>query len=216
MPFDPSRKIDPQLIAGFLSAITSFGGTFDAKAKLRVLDYQGFKILMEETEHCRHALMVEGEENPQIDDLFNRFIFEFESKYGIELANFKGDMTPYASSGDIIQRVFLVEGESQATKVETKRTAAKPVQRPEKPAGAIPGVTQQQHFYCGTCQKWSDIPQGARITGTEKCPTCSQALYIVLSCKACGNSVVRYTSELESFNKNPPPCEKCGKQISVQ
>ncbi|MBN2152159.1 MAG: PKD domain-containing protein, partial [Candidatus Lokiarchaeota archaeon] len=161
MPFDPLKKIDPQLIAGFLSAITSFGGTFDEKARLRVLDYQGFKILMEETEHCRHALMLEGEQNAQISDLFNRFIFEFENKYGNQLASFKGDVTLYTTAGDVIASVFQVQGGSTAA-VEVVKPA--PAKRPEKPAQAAPAAALQ-HFYCGTCQKWSDIPQGAKVTG---------------------------------------------------
>jgi PKD repeat protein len=215
VPFDPLKKIDPQLISGFLSAITSFGGTFDAKAKLRVLDYQGFKILMEETEHCRHALMVEGEANDQIDDIFSQFIFEFENKYANEIASFRGDVTPYVTSGDIMQKVFQVNIESTSSVIETAGPATASEQQPQKPAEAAPAVTLQ-HLYCGTCQKWIDIPQGVQVTGSEKCETCSQPLYIVLSCNACGNSVVRFTSELGGFNKSPPACEKCRKPMHVQ
>nr|MDO8111940.1 PKD domain-containing protein [Candidatus Sigynarchaeota archaeon] len=220
------KHFDPQLIAGFISAITSFGGTFDEKAKLRVLDYQGFKILMEETEYCRHALLFEGDLNDQVSDLFNQFIMEFEAKYGSQLASFRGDLTPYASSGDVIQKVFQVEGESLAAQVQTKPT---PVQRPTKPvattqqqAAATPQPAQtqpaqvQQHLYCGTCQKWIDITAGQQITGDEKCDACGQPLYIVLGCKKCGNSIVRYGSEFNAFTKTPPPCEKCGNPMSIQ
>ncbi|HME52631.1 MAG TPA: hypothetical protein VKM55_10460, partial [Candidatus Lokiarchaeia archaeon] len=100
---------DPQLIAGFLSAITSFGSEIQADAKLRVLEYQSFKILMEETDQCTYALLLEGDLIQQIKDLYHQFIFAFETAYSDDLGKFDGEITPFRSANELIKNIFSVD-----------------------------------------------------------------------------------------------------------
>nr|MDO8116952.1 PKD domain-containing protein [Candidatus Sigynarchaeota archaeon] len=100
------KKIDPQLISGFLSAISTFGSEFDKGAKLRVLEYEQFKILMEETEYCRHALLFQGEMDDQMRDIYNNFIYTFDTTYSTQLTSFKGDITPYKGTNLFVKDIF--------------------------------------------------------------------------------------------------------------
>nr|MDO8111943.1 PKD domain-containing protein [Candidatus Sigynarchaeota archaeon] len=103
------KKFDPQLIAGFLSAITSFGGTFDSDAQLKVLEYQSFKILMEETPICRYALLFQGDFDNNLSQLYNAFISDFEAAFGGLLATFNGDATPFEIGSEIVERMFDIK-----------------------------------------------------------------------------------------------------------
>ncbi len=170
------KKIDPQLISGFLSAISSFGSEFDKGAKLRVLEYEQFKILMEETEYCRHALLFEGEMDDQMRDLYNNFIYTFDTTYNTKLVSFKGEITPFKDSGTFVKEIFNAKSlpDPETGMIASSNTGA-------ARAGGGPAVAAMEiALHCPHCNSsWPmTAEQFAMYKGKE------------ISCTNCGKNFI--------------------------
>jgi hypothetical protein len=110
-------KIDPQLVAGFISAITSIGGkNEDAKAKkkgaatkkasgLKELVYKEYRILMEDRGSYKFAILITGEAHDAVRSKVSGFINHFMEKYDKALKGWKGgkvDVLPFKDAGTMI------------------------------------------------------------------------------------------------------------------
>nr|MDO8118682.1 hypothetical protein [Candidatus Sigynarchaeota archaeon] len=140
-------KIDPQLISGFLSAITSFGGQFDEATKkktlapgtaakktsdLKELVYKEYRILMETSGPCKFAVLITGQTSKILSFKISQFIKHFMRTYDEALKDWKGNVRIFK---DVEKMVRLIFG---LTKVQPE--GAKPA-LPGKPAaeeGAMP------------------------------------------------------------------------------
>ncbi|MHA1891363.1 MAG: PKD domain-containing protein, partial [Promethearchaeota archaeon] len=215
--------IDPQLIAGFLSAISSFGGHLDKEARLRVLEYQKFKILIEETEHCRFALLFQDDLDDKLDEMFKQFIFKFETTFGDELNRFKGEISPFSRATELIKDVFKIStlpdyAKTQAASHLSHQASGSNINNQAHPTPERQQAkgTSQFHLYCGQCKKWFAHDTSKPITGTETCPNCGQPLYFIPRCPNCGHSVVKYLKDFKKFLQSPDKCEKCGAKMFIQ
>ncbi|MHA1891465.1 MAG: hypothetical protein ACTSYS_10795 [Promethearchaeota archaeon] len=203
-PFS-EKTIDPQLIAGFLSAIYSFGSSFEENAELRVLEYKDFKILMEETVTCRYALLFSGELDDTLNKLLKAFIGEFESKFRKQLQEFNGNVSVFNIASEIMQNIFKGKSsEVSAADAVSKKAMMK-----------AQGVSYF-HLYCPVCQKWYKRREGIKITGTETCKVCHQPLYFVPKCEKCGHTIIVNGRDYDSFKANPPKCDRCGGKMQIQ
>ncbi|MFX0100986.1 MAG: lamin tail domain-containing protein [Candidatus Hodarchaeota archaeon] len=210
--------IDPQLIAGFLSAISSFGGALDKEAELRVLEYKSFNILMEETVTCRYALLFTGDMNEKLNELLKAFMGEFESKYMDQLSKFQGDVSVFGLASELITNVFNIKTDTLRVK-SVKRVQKPGAAKPEKPARVELGKTKPEerfNLYCPICQNWTGWSTAKYTTGREECNKCHQPLFFVPKCKKCGHVVIHAVKELASWKGNPPKCEKCGGEFYIQ
>ncbi|MBD3185360.1 PKD domain-containing protein, partial [Candidatus Bathyarchaeota archaeon] len=194
------KTTDPQLIAGFISAISSFGGTFDKKAKLKVLEYQSFKIILEETLLASYALLFEGQMDERLKEHFSKFIMIFENKYQDEISGFRGDLTPFNDAGDITKRIFKIDRPLQQACISKKTKAH--------------GKTF--NLYCARCKEWKLQAPDTSIEGSETCTTCDSALYFVPRCYKCGHSILKPLEAFNAFKKDPETCEKCGGPMYIQ
>jgi len=97
-------NFDPQLIGGFISAITSFG-EFE-KYIPKVLEYLSFKVLFEETNTCQYLLLFEGDMDEMLSELLLTFIDAFESIFLQHLTEFDGDVSVFSTTSEIISDVF--------------------------------------------------------------------------------------------------------------
>jgi len=201
-------SIDPQLIAGFISAISSFGETFEKEARLKVLEYQSFKILLQESVVCKYALLFTGDLNPKLSELLNTFIGEFESKFRVSLSEFNGNISMFTMASEIMNNVFKmpVSAENIALKVGTIAKQPEP----------SPAVTMPFNLYCPLCEQWTVKPGNYRVTGSETCPKCNQSLYFVPKCDNCGNGFVKPVTEFNAFKNSSQVCEKCGNKMRIQ
>jgi hypothetical protein len=191
-------KFDPQLIAGFLSAISSFGGQFDEGAKLKTLEYHSFKILLEETKYLRHALLFQGNLDETLNHELKAFIIEFESVYKNHIANFRGELSYFKDAPSIIEKIFVPA---------SKKVAESKISQE---------IGHVFHLYCPTCQKWFMQAPDAMVWGNETCETCNSPLSFVPRCARCGNSFTRPVEEYNAFKKSSPLCDKCGAPLYIQ
>ncbi|MFW9818714.1 MAG: hypothetical protein ACFFE5_03810 [Candidatus Thorarchaeota archaeon] len=99
--------IDSDLISGFLQAISQFRseikkGSTATKGKEFEMDYGDFKIVIADGEFVRVALILEGSPSEKLKE--NQWLFteDFEKKFGSEIKNFTGDLTPFKTTDDLI------------------------------------------------------------------------------------------------------------------
>ncbi|MHA1371793.1 MAG: hypothetical protein ACTSWN_11865 [Promethearchaeota archaeon] len=107
-------EIDPQLIAGFLTAITSFGEQFtegdqtDKKSSsgLKELVYKEYRILMEQSGPCKFAILIKGANTDKLTFKISQFIKQFMLKYGYVFKNWGGSVRPFRDASQLVKLVF--------------------------------------------------------------------------------------------------------------
>ena len=117
------EKIDPQLISGFLSAITSFGGKFEEKtakkkkskkhvvaetppSDLKELVYKEYRILMETRRPCKFAVLIVGQATDILRSKVSEFIDHFMQTYGEALKDWKDDVRIFKDVHKIVALIF--------------------------------------------------------------------------------------------------------------
>ncbi len=106
------EEIDGDMIGGFLQAITNF--KYEIKDRQSrgeekesiLLDYRDYKILLEDGEYIRCALILNSEPSDNIKISQKEFISDFEGKYRDHLANFKGELDGFRGSIELIDKHF--------------------------------------------------------------------------------------------------------------
>ncbi|GAB4310387.1 MAG: hypothetical protein Kow0069_10520 [Promethearchaeota archaeon] len=108
--------LDPDLVSGFLQALTSFGSEITTrkaqapkgKTKGFLLDYEAFKILLVDGTHVRVGLILDGAPTEFIRARLATFTEKFEERYGGALAAFKGNLEPFKDAGAMIDDLLGV------------------------------------------------------------------------------------------------------------
>ncbi|OLS12446.1 MAG: hypothetical protein RBG13Loki_3950 [Promethearchaeota archaeon CR_4] len=109
-----SEKLDPNLISGFLTAMTSFQSEIGMKKKETsgkkgiILDYADFKILLEDGEFIRAALILEMDASETTKEALLRFIQRYEARYRKELVSWKGNLNELRGGENLIEDVFEI------------------------------------------------------------------------------------------------------------
>ncbi|MEX2755129.1 MAG: hypothetical protein Q6365_007015 [Candidatus Sigynarchaeota archaeon] len=104
--------IDESLVSGFLSAISSFGAEISTKMKkdlkggLEELSYQQFKIILDEGQHVRVALLLLRRPSDTLKERLRAFTIEFEKYFQTQVVNFKGEVLQDMAVTPVIERVF--------------------------------------------------------------------------------------------------------------
>ncbi|HME55444.1 MAG TPA: hypothetical protein VKM55_24765 [Candidatus Lokiarchaeia archaeon] len=153
------QKIDPQLISGFLSAITSFGGQFEdattkkkavkegastgkATSDLKELVYKEYRILMETSGPCKFAVLITGQTSKILTFKISQFIKHFMRTYDEALKDWKGNVRIFKDADKMVRLIFGLtkvqpEGGKPAAPAEKageEGEAPATEQQPQKPA----------------------------------------------------------------------------------
>ncbi|MBD3227603.1 MAG: hypothetical protein GF329_05380 [Candidatus Lokiarchaeota archaeon] len=111
------REFDPDLIAGFLTAIASFKDSSKIKGSLNpenqmesgfVLSYENFIILVSDGKYIRIALILDNKPSKRLTHKAKEFIKHYESKYKSELEIFDGLLKPFRNTNKDIEKIFEV------------------------------------------------------------------------------------------------------------
>jgi hypothetical protein len=110
------KQMDGDLISGFLQAITSFKyeikkrdkteGAADEIRESILLDYRDYKILLEDGEFIRFALVLNAEPSENLKESQNEFIEDFEQAYYDALKNFSGELRAFKNAVDLVNKHF--------------------------------------------------------------------------------------------------------------
>ncbi len=105
--------IDESLVSGFLSAISSFGAEISTKMKkdtksggLEELSYQQFKIILDEGQYVRVALLLLRRPSDTLKERLRKFTAEFEKHFQAQVANFRGEVLQDMVVTPVIEQVF--------------------------------------------------------------------------------------------------------------
>lgn len=101
-------RFDPQLIGGFLTAITQFGSELMGSRKLEELTYQKFKILIGEGNFIQVALILERNASEIMKASLNDFIKQIEERYWDYLARFEGQIEDLPEIFQIIESNYFI------------------------------------------------------------------------------------------------------------
>ncbi|GAB4329210.1 MAG: hypothetical protein Kow0069_36610 [Promethearchaeota archaeon] len=115
------KKVDGDLVGGFLQALTSFGSELAIEKRKAALaagegdrwggmlfDYHDFKILLAEGRHVRGGLILDGPPTERLRGELNRFLSFFEERYARYLENFTGELKPFADVDEHLEKYFHV------------------------------------------------------------------------------------------------------------
>jgi hypothetical protein len=171
-------KIDPQLISGFLSAITSFGGQFNEATKkkgaavatsagpakeqkstgsdLKELVYKEYRILMETSGPCKFAVLIAGQTSKVLTFKISQFVKHFMRTYDEVLKDWKGNVRVFKDVDKMVRLIFGL------TRVQ---------EGPEKPAPAQAGAKPAAGTVAPEAKPPSPPPAGSKASsGNQQRP----------------------------------------------
>lgn len=103
------EKIDSSLVSGFLHAITSFGSELAGmEGSLRLLEYRGFRISVQEGESIRAALILKEDPSHRLQEILKHFVRFFDTKYKVALQNFKGSVDIFSDANTLVDDFFEI------------------------------------------------------------------------------------------------------------
>ena len=100
------EEIDPQLISGFLSAVSSFGKEMDSQEALNEIQYGDKMLLLADGQYIRVALVLDKQASTILRQHLKEFIETFEKIYSSELPKWKGQIDLFKDTGDFVDGMF--------------------------------------------------------------------------------------------------------------
>jgi len=106
--FSAGSNVDADLISGFLTAIQDFGMEISRgeDSAMKKLAYKNFQIELEDGEHVKLALILQGVPIDYLNKKSKTFITEFEKEYQEHLANFTGNIQVFRSAEALVKQHF--------------------------------------------------------------------------------------------------------------
>lgn len=148
-------ELDPFLVSGFLSAISSFGTELSMSKKettMKKLTYEDFEIEIEDGEYVRAALLLQGKSTKFLLDRLLDFIQNFEEEFASVLIDWSGNMGIFKQASDLLLKIMpgikiypATEKELQSTITLPKPEAEEPLEEEISKKGT-PGVLKVVSF----------------------------------------------------------------------
>jgi E3 UFM1-protein ligase 1 len=100
---------DPDLVSGFLQAISSFGTEVSSQeAGLEEIKYQGFVVALSEGELIRSAFICNQSPESTLRSSIKYFTIKFEDEYRQNLTNWTGDISVFKNAPHLVEEFFKV------------------------------------------------------------------------------------------------------------
>ncbi|MBD3196698.1 MAG: hypothetical protein GF317_16700, partial [Candidatus Lokiarchaeota archaeon] len=102
------RRIDPDLVSGFLTAFMDFGGSLngDSNQVASKMEYKNFTIQIETGDHIIVALLAKYKPRSHTIEKLRELTRSFERKYIKEIIEFSGNIKPFSGAKQIISDIF--------------------------------------------------------------------------------------------------------------
>ncbi|MFX1479643.1 MAG: hypothetical protein ACFFCI_16090, partial [Promethearchaeota archaeon] len=101
-----SEEIDPELISGFISAISSFGKDLVCQEELNEITYGDKMLLLSDGEHIRVALVLSKKASAILRRNLKEFIGKFEEYYKEILPVWRGQLNLFRGGGSIVDEIL--------------------------------------------------------------------------------------------------------------
>ncbi|MFX0186863.1 MAG: hypothetical protein ACFE8A_03905 [Candidatus Hodarchaeota archaeon] len=100
------EEIDPELISGFLTAVSSFGREMDSQEALNEIQYGDKMLLLADGEYVRVALVLDKQASLFLRQHLKDFIDAFEIEYGQHLPEWRGQIDVFMDAGELVDVKF--------------------------------------------------------------------------------------------------------------
>ncbi|TXT65079.1 MAG: hypothetical protein BAJALOKI1v1_470001 [Promethearchaeota archaeon] len=101
-----SEKIDPDLISGFISAVSSFGKEIESQKALNEMKYGDKTLLLSDGEYIRVALVLNKKASLPLRRNLKEFVEDFEDKYGEACEGWKGQLDVFKGAEPLVDKHF--------------------------------------------------------------------------------------------------------------
>jgi hypothetical protein len=101
-----SEQIDPELIGGFLSAVSSFGKEMKTQEALNEISYGDKMLLLADGEYIRVALVLGKKASLILRRHLKEFINTFGKIFKDDLPNWRGQLNPFRKAGLIVDEIL--------------------------------------------------------------------------------------------------------------
>jgi len=101
-----SEQIDPELIGGFLTAVSSFGKEMVAQEALNEISYGDKMLLLADGEYIRVALVLSKKGSLILRRHLKEFIDSFEKIYRDALPNWRGQLAYFRNAGQLVDDIL--------------------------------------------------------------------------------------------------------------
>ncbi|MFX1431739.1 MAG: hypothetical protein ACFFCY_16355 [Promethearchaeota archaeon] len=154
-----SEQIDPELISGFISAISSFGKDLVSQEELNEISYGDKMLLLSDGEYIRVALVLGKKASLILRRNLMEFILNFEKSYGNELPNWRGQLNIFRESGIIVDEILntsIILPHEITYEYSTSKALKKPHSREVlKIANNLMKASERNFFFIATLLKES-------------------------------------------------------------
>ncbi|MFX1568274.1 MAG: hypothetical protein ACFFCV_07890 [Promethearchaeota archaeon] len=152
-----SEEIDPELISGFISAISSFGKDLVSQEELNEISYGDKMLLLSDGEHIRVALVLGKKASLILRRNLMEFIHVFEKSYANELPKWRGQLNIFRDAGILIDDVLntsIILPHEISSDTSIIKTLKKPQSREVlKIANNLTKDTERNFFFIATLLK---------------------------------------------------------------
>ncbi|MFX1274950.1 MAG: hypothetical protein ACFFBP_03720 [Promethearchaeota archaeon] len=100
------EEIDPELISGFLSAVSSFGKEMESTQALNEIRYGDKQILLSDGEYIRVALVLGKKPSVVTRQHLSEFIKSFEKYFSKALPDWRGNLKVFQGAGKLIDSIL--------------------------------------------------------------------------------------------------------------
>jgi hypothetical protein len=101
-----AEKIDPDLISGFISAVSSFGKEIESQRALNEMKYGDKTLLLSDGEYIRVALVLDKKASLPLRRNLREFVKEFEEKFGDKCKEWKGKIDVFQGADPLVDKHF--------------------------------------------------------------------------------------------------------------
>lgn len=101
-----TEKFDPDLISGFISAVSSFGKTIELDDSLSEMKYGDKAVVLSDGEYIRAAVVLNKKASELIKKNLRQFVVEFEEWYAKVLPEWRNELRKFKDAGDLVDKFF--------------------------------------------------------------------------------------------------------------
>ncbi len=152
-----SEQIDPELISGFISAISSFGKDLVSQEELNEISYGDKMLLLSDGENIRVALVLGKKASLLLRRNLMEFIHFFEKTYANELPNWRGQLNIFRDAGTIVDDILntsIILPHEISYEISSAKTLKKPQSRDVlKIANTLMKDSERNFFFIATLLK---------------------------------------------------------------
>ena len=100
------ENVDPDLISGFISAVSSFGAKIELQESLTEMKYGEKSLLLSDGKYIRVGIVLSKKGSKLMRTHLKQFVEEFEERYADVLPNWQSSLLIFRDADDLVDKIF--------------------------------------------------------------------------------------------------------------